>query len=433
MSRRQRTGYSGWMTTQCPHPLTPYATATKIGRKLTAALVGLWAFVLCMGLPAQAAQATPDARPVLIGLDGEFGYLGNTSAEAIRQGIQIAIGEINQAGGVLHGRALQLIEKANGSLPARSFNNIKEFAAMPDLVAVFCGRFSPTVLEALPLIHQLGVPFLDPWAAADTIVDNGYSPNYVFRLSLKDSWAANAMMAYLQQRHLKRIGLLMLNTSWGRSTKKGVESYIARKPGITIAGTQWINWDDKEDSMLAKVQQLRVAGAQAIVLTANAEETATLTKVMLKLPLAERLPIASHWGVTGGKLPDMESKDFYQLDFAVVQTYTFIGQKSLAAARVIVAQNLMAGGTSARSIVSPVGVAHAYDLTHILAKAINLAGSTDRKAVRNALEKVPAYAGLIKKYAPPFTPARHDALSESDVFMARYSPLDGALEKIGGK
>jgi len=89
----------------------------------------------------------------------------------------------------------------------------------------------------------------------------------------------------------------------------------------------------------------------------------------------------------------------------------------------------MNGGGSARAILSPVGVAHAYDLTHILAKAIDLAGSTRREAVRDALERVPSHAGLIRKYNPPFTPKRHEALSESDVFLARYSPLDGALEK----
>jgi branched-chain amino acid transport system substrate-binding protein len=396
-------------------------------RKLIAALVTPWVIGLCMALPAQAA---PAASPVLIGLDGEFGHVSSTSAEAIRQGIKIAVDEINRSGGVLHGRPLKLIEKANGSLPARSVNNIKEFAAMPDLVAVFCGRFSPTVLETLPLLHQLGMPLLDPWAAADAIVDNAYSPSYVFRLSLKDTWAANAMLANLEQRQFKRIGLVMLNTSWGRSTKRAVENYISRNPGIAIVGTQWINWDDVENSMLAKVQQLRVAGAQAILLTANAEEAATLAKVMLTLPRAERLPIASHWGVTGGNLPDLVGKDFYQLDFNVVQTYTFIGQNSPTATRVIVAHNALVGSSNARSIGSPVGVAHAYDLTHILAKAIDLAGSTDRAAVRNALENVPSHAGLIKNYAPPFTAGRHEALSESDVFMARYSPLHGALERI---
>lgn len=385
----------------------------------------LWILFLCAG-PATAQES----KPVLIGLDGEFGHVSSTSAEAIRQGIQIAVDEVNRSGGVLHGRLLKLVEKSNSSLPARSFNNIKEFAALPDLVAVFCGRFTPTVLETLPLIHSLGIPLLDPWAAGDGIVDNNYHPNFVFRLSLKDFWAANVMMAYLERRKFKRVGLLMLNTSWGRSTKKAVEDYVARKRGVTIAATQWINWDDKDDSMLAKVQRLRAAGADAILLTGNAEEAATLAKVMLTLPKGDRLAVASHWGVTGGKLPELVGKDFYALDFSVVQTYTFIGQKSLAAARVISAQNTMAGGTSARSIASPVGVAHAYDLTHILAKAINRAGSTDRRAIRDALEKLPAYDGLIKTYAPPFTANRHEALSERDVFMSRYSPIDGALERL---
>ena len=39
-------------------------------------------------------------------------------------------------------------------------------------------------------------------------------------------------------------------------------------------------------------------------------------------------------------------------------------------------------------------MAHAYDLTHILAKAINLAGSTDRTKIRDALEQVENYDGF---------------------------------------
>jgi branched-chain amino acid transport system substrate-binding protein len=392
-------------------------------------VIFLTAIQLLLPCGTYAASANTGKPPVLIGLDGEFGHVSSTSAEAIRQGIHIAIGEINRSGGVLHGRPLQLVEKANSSLPARSANNLKEFAAMPDLVAVYCGRFSPVVLESLPLIHQLQLPLLDPWAAADSIVDNGYAPNYVFRLSMKDSWAANTMLAYLGRRHIKRVGLMMLNTSWGRSTKKAAEDYLSRKPGQTIVASQWINWDDQEESILAKYQQLRSAGAQALLLTANAEEGMLLAKVMLKLPESERVPVVSHWGVTGGKLPALVGADFYKLDFRVVQTYSFINQHSPLAAGVIAAHNQLTGGKSARDIQSPVGVAHAYDLTHILAKAIDLAGSTDRQAIRAALERVPRHNGLIRQYAPPFTAKRHEALAESDVFLARYSPLDGALEK----
>ena len=330
---------------------------------------------------------------------------------------------------MLGGRQLELVEKPNGSLPARSANNITAFAADPNLVGVFCGRFSPTVLETLPLIHQLGVPLLNPWAAADGIVDNGYALNHVFRLSLKDSWAAEVALSHCQKRGLKRVGLLMLNTSWGRSSKKACEAFAERTPGLSVSSTQWINWDDQPTSMRTKVELLKAAGAQAIFLTANAEEAAKLCQAQLTQPSGQRLPVISHWGVAGGNLPALVGRSFHELDFRVVQTYSFIGRTSPHVQRVVNAVLELTGGHSERSIASPVGVAHAYDLTHILALAINLAGSTDRRAVRDALEHVPAYHGLIKRYAPAFTPQRHEALSPRDVFLAAYSPSDGALER----
>ena len=49
--------------------------------------------------------------------------------------------------------------------------------------------------------------------------------------------------------------------------------------------------------------------------------------------------------------------------------------------------------------------------------------------MRAALEQVRNYDGLIKHYPQPFTPARHEALSQGDEFMARYAP-DGAIVRI---
>lgn len=376
-----------------------------------------------------ARAATAAGPPVLLGLDGEFGHASSTSAEAIKQGILIALEEINNAGGILGGRPVQLVERANHGVPARSVANLNEFAAMHDLVAVYCGRFSPTVMEVLPLISKQQLPLLDPWAAADGIVDNGQTPNYVFRLSLRDSWAAPAMLDHLLRRGASRVGLLMLNTSWGRSTKQAAERALARRPRQSIVGTQWINWDDQQDSMGAKFMALRQAGAQGLMLTANPSEASVLLKSMLALPGRERLPVASHWGVTGGDLPGLVGPGFFDLDFAVVQTYSFIGDRSAAAARVVAAHGRLFGTHGARTIASPVGVAHAYDLTHVLARAVNLAGTTARPAVRDALERTGPYEGLLRRYAQPFTPQRHEALDESVVMMCRYA-RDGALDPV---
>jgi branched-chain amino acid transport system substrate-binding protein len=52
--------------------------------------------------------------------------------------------------------------------------------------------------------------------------------------------------------------------------------------------------------------------------------------------------------------------------------------------------------------------------------AIANAGSTDGDKVRQALEGIDRYEGLIKTYTRPFTAENHDALSENDYIMVHY-------------
>jgi branched-chain amino acid transport system substrate-binding protein len=52
-------------------------------------------------------------------------------------------------------------------------------------------------------------------------------------------------------------------------------------------------------------------------------------------------------------------------------------------------------------------VAHAYDMVHLLTRAIDKAGNTERAAIRSALEQLGPYPGVTRHFARPFTPARH--------------------------
>ncbi len=382
----------------------------------------IWLIVLWCAV----AQAEPQ-QPVYIGLDAEFGYKGSTSAEAIERGMLIAIEEINNAGGVLNGRPLALLKRANHSVPARSVVNIQELAANPEVAAVFCGRFSPTVLDSLATIHQAQIPMLDPWAAADGIIDNGYKPNYVFRLSLRDNWAMQTMIPYAGTKKAYNLGLLLLNTSWGRGNQQAAQAYVQQHPEYRIAATHWYNWTD--ESLLEKYLALYQVGAQAIIFVGNPGDAVKLIQAETSLPPAQRLPIISHWGVTGGDFTAIAGSNLHEVDFSVVQTYSFIGKQDPAALRVLAASKRLFNIADARRLESPVGVAHAYDLTHILAKAVNLAGALDRAKIRDALEQVKDYPGLVKSYRQPFSAERHDALSLDDVFIARYA-TDGAIEPV---
>lgn len=371
---------------------------------------------LCL-LSVATVQAA--GSPVLIGLDAEFGHRTSTSATAIRQGILIAIDEINAAGGVLGDRPLRLIERDNRSVPARAEVNIRELAALPDLVAVFCGKFSPVVLETIPTIHELKLPLLDPWAAVDEIVDNQRQPNYVFRLSLRDGWAVPALLEEARRRGMTRIGVLAPNTSWGRGSLKAAETHARAFPGLTLTGVQWYNWGDK--SLLARYRDLVLSGAGVILLIANETEGALLVREMSALPPAERLPVLSHWGVSGGDFHALTGGLLDQVDFSVVQTFTFVGNTAPKAESVLAQVRRLFGVEELAALPSQVGLAHAYDLTHILARAIDRAGSTDRAAIRDALEGLGRIDGLIRTYDPPFTPERHEALTPEFVFVGRFT------------
>ena len=321
-----------------------------------------------------------------------------------------------------------------GEADTRSFKaaghcaiDLVDLLEYPAVVAVMCGKYSPVVIDLLPEIHRLQMPYLDPWAAADPITDNGYAPNFVFRLSLRDTWALQAMLRHAENSGAKRVALLLPNSDWGRSSLRAAELAVAKMRRQEIVGIEWYNFG--EPSLLLQYRNLLAARPQALVLVANEQEAITLVNELAGLPSVERLPVVAHWGLTAGRFFAASQVALREVDVSVVQTFSFLGKPEPAKASLLAGLQPIAGHSNPRAVASPVGVAHAYDLVHLLARAIGRAGSTERAAIRAALEQLGPYQGVTRHFARPFTPARHDALGPEDVFMARIA-ADGAIEPL---
>ena len=367
-------------------------------------------------------------EPIRIGLNLEVGDVTSTSDDAVRLGVAQAVLEINRSGGVLGGRPLEVLVSDNRSIPARGVKSLREFAAMPDVVAVMVGKFSPVALELVRELPELKIPLLDPWAAADGIINNGQVPNWAFRLSLSDSMAVGAVLRYAKKQGFRRLGVLLPNITWGRSNDEALKAKVTGS-GVTVSRVEWYNWGG-DSGLMQRYVALRQSGAEAVFLVANEREGAHFVKELAELPESQRLPVISHWGVTGGDFPKMSGDALNKVDFVVVQTYSF-GQARNDKARSLaqVAKNTFAVAHP-ESVPSTVGIAHAYDLTRLLAMAIEKAGSSDRAAVRSALENLGPYDGVVKAYSPAFNARQHEALRESDLFFSRYR-ADGRLSRVG--
>lgn len=370
------------------------------------------AFMSCVVPTALAAE------PIVIGFDSEVGHQQSTSDDAIRLGIGAAIAEINAGGGVL-GRPLAIRELDNRSLPARGVENMHALAADPNVVAVFGGKYSPVVLETLPVAEMLGMPLLVPWSAADAITRHGRTPNFAFRIGLTDSIAVERLLDGAHRAGKRNVAILMPRNAWGRSCLEATESIVTRKyRDMKIVSRQWHNRGDTDfkDQLKDAVR----AGADVILGILNEAEGAGVVRAAAAMDPSTRLPIFSHWGITGGDFPSIAGSDLNEVELAVVVTAI---PSAISSPRL---HNLLNKAASAMQLssgnrfTSAVGFMHAYDLTHLLALAIRAAGNTDRGNVRQQLEGPLNFSGLLKTYRAPFRNPQHETLSAKDLKLASF-------------
>ncbi len=352
----------------------------------------------------------------VIGLDADLSGDTKIAGQAIQQGIELALEEINEAGGLL-GKTVTLDVRDHRGNPARGIANLQAMATNDQLLGVFSGIHTPVAIAQLPIIHEKKIVFLDPWAAGTSIVDNGYSPNYVFRLSVRDEWAAKVIFAAAKKENCQSIHLFLERTGWGRSNEISMELESTTQK-LPITGKEWFNWNS---TTLAEIVTNAVdRGTNCIAMVANPPEGAEIVRTVANLPEKLRPKIFSHWGILGADFPELVGQDkLDKVNFYFLQTLAATKPKTDVGKLLVERYENTYGDPSTLHAFN--GVAHAYDLMHLFALAVTRANSSDRKLIRSALEEINRFDGVMKTYESPFSSNNHEALSTSDYLMLQFS------------
>jgi branched-chain amino acid transport system substrate-binding protein len=374
--------------------------------------LAIGAVIACCGSVSALAE-----EPIKVGLVAALSGPSAQSGEAITRGLQLAIDEINAKGGLLGGHMLELVQRDDESSPPKGLIAARELVS-DNIVAIFGGLDSPVSLAMLPALNKGKRIYMGVWAAATGITQNGADPNYAFRVSAVDALVDVRLLKFAHQKFAsKKAGLMLLNNPWGQSNEKGLIAASKADPSIEIVGVEKYEPDDVD--MVAQLERLKGAGADSIILVANAQPGAQVMKSRERMGWT--VPVVSHWGISGGRFPELAGPTAGQADF--VQTYSFFGKQGPVGQRVLAElEKKYPEIKGPEDVFSPVGTANAYDAMHLLALGIAQAGSTDGDAIRSALEELKThYEGLIKTYATPFTSSNHDALGPDDYIMVHYA------------
>ena len=239
----------------------------------------------------------------------------------------------------------------------------------------------------------------------------------MFRVSAVDALVDIKLLKYASEKFdAKNPGLMLINNPWGESNEKGLIAATKDHASIKIAGIE--KFESNDVDVVPQLTRLKEAGADSIILVGNAAPGAQMMKSQERM--GWQTPVVSHWGISGGRFPELAGPTAGNAHF--VQTYSFFGEQGLVGAKVVDALKAKYPEIKGpEDIFSPVGTANAYDAMHLLAMAIEQAGSTDGDAIRQALEGLQgSHEGLIKTYNQPFSADNHDALGPDDYIMVRY-------------
>lgn len=350
---------------------------------------------------------------IVIGLNADLSLDGGKAGLAIKRGIELALDEINGAGGLLD-KPVRLIARDHRTTPSMAIKNLEYFIDREDTVAIIGGKHSAVITQEIPIAQDAQIPYLIPWAAVSGLTENGYADNYVFRVSANDRFASAFIAKYLLKRH-KRPAIVVENSIWGRDNMQRISEFMQLKG---VAPEIMITINRGQEDFSGELKKIADAKCDSVLLVANSNEGANFITQLAQQPFA--LPVISHWGVLGGDFYQRVQHLLSRIDLRFFQPYPTVSKRP-ELNRLFNRYRQVYAIPQDQPINAPMAVAQAYDLTQLLASAINQAGSTEPVKVKQALEHLKPVNGAIQYYQQAFRPDNHEALNDDRYFMAHFN------------
>jgi branched-chain amino acid transport system substrate-binding protein len=383
-----------------------------------------WTFLKsgCAPLAAAAAlalsatggpAAAQKAEPCIAGSWELTGALAHTGA-AIRMGIEAAVDEINEAGGVL-GKKLRIVAYDDQGEPSRAVDNARRIGERDNCIIMIGGYRTPNALAIRTVLEEMGQPWMGVISAGTRVIEWEKGKNeWMFRVSAKDRWVAPFLVENaLKRSKSKKLGFVYEATGWGQGALPDIEA-AAKAQGITLVGKETFNIGDQD--MSAQLIRLRDAGADTLIFWTVDRETDAILRSMDRI--GYKPTIVSAWGIgvqlgkTAGSLTE---------GVLVHGTFAWTGKLAPRAQKVWERIKAKEKLQDPGQLVLPSGTANAYDAVYIIAEGLKLAGDYDKKKLRDAFYKV-NYEGIIANYKPAFerTVERHDAILPTAYKLLAY-------------
>lgn len=331
--------------------------------------------LLALAIFALGARA---AEPIKIGEYASLTGKDATFGQSQNKGIQLALEEINAAGGVL-GRPVEVIVEDNQTKSGESATAAKKLLSRDKVVALLGEVTSSRSLEVAPLAQAAKIPMIAPGATNAAVTQKG---NYIFRVCFIDDFQGTVMAKFAKDDlKAKRVATL---TSVSSAYSVGLakvfkETFIAN--GGTVVAEQKFNEGDKD--FRAQLTAIKAANVDAVFVPGYYQEAALVARQARALGVDVPL-----FGGDGWESEQLVKIGGEALNGCYYSTH-FTPENKDPAVVTFVSKFKKRWSDETPDAYAALG----YDALYVLVGAIKSAGTTESAKLRDAIAATKNFAG----------------------------------------
>src|SRR4029077_20114981 len=156
-----------------------------------AAVLVLAASAACERKSASTTETT--TGDILVGLYGSLTGDGASFGISSREGAELAVDEINNAGGLLGGRKIKLLVEDDQSKPDEASNAVTKWITQDKVVGVIGEVASRRSLAAGPVCQKYQTPMVSPASTNERVTEIG---DYIFRVCFIDPFQGEVLAKF---------------------------------------------------------------------------------------------------------------------------------------------------------------------------------------------------------------------------------------------
>ncbi|HKP47661.1 MAG TPA: ABC transporter substrate-binding protein [Pyrinomonadaceae bacterium] len=319
-----------------------------------------------------------ESGEIVVGYYGDLTGRTSNFGQSTKNGVEMAVDEINKAGGI-NGRQIKVLSEDDEGRPEKAATVATKLIDQDRVIALLGEVASGNSLAAAPKAQAAKVPMISPSSTNPAVTQVG---DYIFRVCFIDPFQGEVMAKFAANTLKAKKAAIMLdfNSPYSRGLTEFFESSFTKLGGQVVTKQSYTQGDRDYKGQLTSI---RSANPDVIYVPGYYGEVGVIAKQAKQLGITQPL-----LGGDGWDAPQLWELGGDALNGDFISNHYSVEDPSPAIQKFV-------GDFKSRYNIAPDALAAlGYDAMRVLADAIKRAGTTEGQKLRDAIAATKDFAGV---------------------------------------